>query len=324
MLESGVCCIVRTLSEKIAGDFKNGITAANHTQSGIMMHSFIGIVACLKVFMCFLYSRQNRLDRWLRISLCLLLWATADVSLGQTSGVEARVRTSGQLRVCIWPDFYGVSFRNPHTKTLSGIDIELSQAFAHDLGVDVVYIDSSFFALAEDVLTERCDVAMFAIGTRSQRSNQLALSASYMQSRVYALTNKSQQRIQTWGDIDQEGVVVGVQGGTFLERLMRESLKRATLFVVGPPTNREKELQSGRIDVFISDYPNSRRLLDRNDSFRLIEPEVNGVTLPYAYAVKPGDAAWLGRLNEFVAAIKKDGRLKQASQNHDLLPIILN
>jgi ABC-type amino acid transport substrate-binding protein len=226
------------------------------------------------------------------------------------------------LRVCIWPDFYGVTFRNPHTQTLSGVDIELSQSFAQDLGVRVEYVNSSFYSIVADLISERCDVGMFAIGTRSQRANALAFSQPYMQSRVYALTNKSQRQIQSWQDIDQNGVVVGVQESTFLADLMRDTLVYATLFAVHPPSNREKELQSGRIDVFISDYPNSRRLLDRNDSFRLIEPDPSSVSLPYAYAVKPGDAQWLDRINQFVAAIKQDGRLKQAAQNHGLLPII--
>jgi ABC-type amino acid transport substrate-binding protein len=252
---------------------------------------------------------------------CLCLLAVG-LQVTQAADLLARVRSTGQLRVCIWPDFYGVTFRNPHTQTLSGVDIELSQSFAQDLGVRVEYVNSSFYSIVADLISERCDVGMFAIGTRSQRANALAFSQPYMQSRVYALTNKSQRQIQSWQDIDQNGVVVGVQESTFLADLMRDTLVYATLFAVHPPSNREKELQSGRIDVFISDYPNSRRLLDRNDSFRLIEPDPSSVSLPYAYAVKPGDAQWLDRINQFVAAIKQDGRLKQAAQNHGLLPII--
>ncbi len=251
--------------------------------------------------------------------LCLI---TAGLQVSQASEVQVRVLSAGQLRVCIWPDFYGVTFRNPHTQTLSGVDIELSRALAQDLGVQVQYVNSSFFDIVNDLLSERCDVGMFAIGTRSARANLLAFSQPYMQSLVYALTNKSQRQIQSWQDIDQNGVVVGVQEGTFLEERMRDTLVHATLYAVHPPSNREKELQSGRIDVFISDYPNSRRLLDRNDSFRLIEPELHSVGLPYAYAVKPGDVQWLDRINQFVSAIKQDGRLKQAAQNHGLLPII--
>jgi hypothetical protein len=43
---------------------------------------------------------------------------------------------------------------------------------------------------------------------------------------------------------------------------------------------------------------------------------------PYAYAVKPGDDAWHARLEQFVSAIKRDGRLLTAAKNYRLDPIV--
>ena len=42
----------------------------------------------------------------------------------------ARVLQTKQLRVCIWPDYYGISYRNPKTLQLAGIDIDLAQELA--------------------------------------------------------------------------------------------------------------------------------------------------------------------------------------------------
>ena len=36
----------------------------------------------------------------------------------------------------------------------------------------------------------------------------------------------------------------------------------------------------------------------------------------------PGDAAWLDRVNSFVIAIKRDGRLLTAARNNGLEPIV--
>ena len=33
-----------------------------------------------------------------------------------------RIKSSGTLRVCIWPDYYGITFRNPRSGELTGID----------------------------------------------------------------------------------------------------------------------------------------------------------------------------------------------------------
>jgi ABC-type amino acid transport substrate-binding protein len=108
-----------------------------------------------------------------------------------------------------------------------------------------------------------------------------------------------------------------------MEPVMRAALKQAELVVIKPPLTREQELEAGRVDVFMTDYPYSRRLLDNADWARLIEPPRPFHVLPYAYAVKPGDEAWLKRVDDFVAAIKRDGRLDAAARRHGLGGIVV-
>jgi ABC-type amino acid transport substrate-binding protein len=108
-----------------------------------------------------------------------------------------------------------------------------------------------------------------------------------------------------------------------MEPVMAAALKQAKLVVIKPPMTREQELEAGRVDVFMTDYPYSRRLLDNADWARLITPTRTFHMLPYAYAVKPGDEAWLKRVDEFVAAIKRDGRLEAAARRNGLAEILV-
>ncbi|CAM3785872.1 ABC transporter substrate-binding protein [Roseateles saccharophilus] len=249
-------------------------------------------------------------------ALLLAVPALAAPSVGQ------RVRDSGELRVCIWPDYYGISLRNPRTGQLSGIDIDLSAAFAADLKVTPRYVDSSFATLIDDLLQERCDVAMFAVGMTAQRQQALRFSRPYLQSDIYAVTTRSSRVVQRWEDLDKPGVRIAVQAGTFMEPVMAAALKQATMVVVRPPDTRERELEAGRVDAFMTDYPYSRRLLDNADWARLVAPPQPFSVLPYAYAVKPGDAAWLARVDDFVARIQRDGRLAAAAKRHGLSAIL--
>jgi cyclohexadienyl dehydratase len=73
-----------------------------------------------------------------------------------------RIRAAGTLRVCIWPDYYSITFRNPKSGELSGIDVSLSAAFAKDLGVNVAYVDTSFPRFIGDLLEDRCGRPRFA------------------------------------------------------------------------------------------------------------------------------------------------------------------
>jgi cyclohexadienyl dehydratase len=233
-----------------------------------------------------------------------------------------RVRASGTVRVCIWPDYYGVSLRSPRTQQLVGIDIDLSAAFASDLKLKLAHVDSSFPTLIADLESDRCDVAMFAVGMLPQRLERLRFSRPYLQSDIYAVTTRANPVVRRWEDIDQPGVAVAVQAGTFMEPVMAAALKQARLVKISPPASRERELEAGRIDVFMTDYPYSRRLLDNADWAALISPPQPFHVLPYAYAVKPGDAEWLAQVDGFVGRIQRDGRLEAAASRHGLSAIV--
>lgn len=233
-----------------------------------------------------------------------------------------RIQARGTIKVCIWPDYYGITWRNPRTSLLTGIDIDLSAELARDLKVKLVYVESSFPKLIEDLIGDRCDIAMHAVAVLPARVEKLKFSQPYLQSDIFGVTTRS-HRIKTWDDIDKPGVQVAVQAGTFMEPVMAAALKQAKLVVVKPPLTREQELEAGRIDVFMTDYPYSRRLLDNADWARLVLPSKPFHQLPYAYAVKPGDEAWLQRVDEFVAAIKRDGRLEAAAKRHGLAEILV-
>ena len=160
-----------------------------------------------------------------------------------------RILAAKQLRVCVWPDYYGISFRNPKTQTLSGIDIDMAEALASDLGVAVRFIDSSFARLIEDLTGDKCEVAIFAIGINPQRLEKLRFTRPHLASDIYAMTTRSNRRIQSWNDIDQPGSLVVVAKGTLHEPVMRQKLKAAELLVVETPHAREQEVQSGRADA---------------------------------------------------------------------------
>lgn len=257
--------------------------------------------------------------------LCAALGLTFLLTLpgpSEAGAVLSRIKSTGVLRVCIWPDYYGITYRDPRTDKLTGVDIDLSAAFAKGLGVKLQYVESSFARLIEDLTTDQCDIAMHAVGITPQRQERLRFSQPYLLSDVYGVTTRNSRLIRTWADIDRPGVKVAVLAGTFMEPIMTQSLKQAQLVVTRPPQSREEELEAGRIDVFMTDYPYSRRLLDRADWARLVASPTPFHAIPYAYAVKPGDDEWLRQVNKFVNDIKRDGRLNEAAKRYGLSEIV--
>lgn len=262
----------------------------------------------------------------IRLKLLALALAGAFLQpvLAQTSVPHRleRVMAAKTVRVCIWPDYYSISYRNPKTQQLSGVDSDLALELGKDLGVTVQFVDSTFSRLIEDLSLDRCDVAMFAVGVTPARLEHLRFTRPHMASDIYAIATEANRRIGSWADIDKAGTVVAVAKGTLHEGVMRAKLKAARLLVLDTPFAREQEVQSGRADVFMTDFPYSQRFMASADWARLITSPTPYHVTPYAYAMLPGDDAWHARMERFVSDIKRDGRLHAAARRYRLESIV--
>lgn len=256
------------------------------------------------------------------------IFAAASVILGLSGTAEAaeshldRVLAAKEVRVCIWPDYYSITYRSTRTGNLEGIDIDLARELGKDLGVAVKFVDSSFKTLIPDLTEDKCDVSMHAVGITPSRQEKLDFTRPHLQSGILGVTTKSHPTLKGWADVDRDGMVVVVATGTFMEPVMKDYLKKAKLLSLGSPEAREQEVMSGRADIFMTDYPFSRKMLARHDWARLVEPPQPLAPTSYAYAVDKGDPKWLEALNAFVARTKQDGRLMQAAKANGLEAIV--
>jgi len=233
------------------------------------------------------------------------------------------IRRRGELLVCIWPEYFAISFRNPRNGELEGLDIDMARALATRLAVRLSFVETNFVEFMDRLEDQSCDIAMMAVGITPARAQRVAFSKPYLASSVYAVTTRTNTRIQAWRDIDTAGTVVAVAAGTVMEPLMRETLRSAELMVVRAPRTRESEILSGRADVFMSDFPYTRRMVLMHDWARVIDPPGRfGETL-YAYAVPRQDATWLTEVNTFMERARLDTTLARAAQRHGLSSILL-
>ncbi|MBR9884061.1 MAG: amino acid ABC transporter substrate-binding protein [Oceanospirillales bacterium] len=259
------------------------------------------------------------------LTLFLFLFAFALPTVSLADDRLQRIEADNNLRVCIWPEYFSISARHPKTGELEGIDIELASAFAQDLNVKLTFVETHFGRFMDDIEQDKCDIGMFSIAITPSRAQRIDYSKPYLASHMYGVTTTTHPSLRAWDDIDQPGGVVCVQEGTYMETYMRENLKQAKVLTVRDPREREESVLSGRADIFITDYPYSRKVLRFYDWAKLIEPADIASPRPfkYAYAVAKDQPDWLARVNQFVDQIKQDGRLKEAAGHFDLLPAVV-
>lgn len=247
----------------------------------------------------------------------------AAMALLPLSSPSAGGPLDGVLRVCHWPDYFAISFQNPKTNALEGLDIDLSRAFARDLDARLIYVKTSFSKFIDDLEADRCDVAMFGVGVTEHRVQRIDYAEPYLRSDIYAVIDKAHPVISRWADLDRDGARIAVLKGSFMEAAAKTHFRFASLVPVERFQERETLVRSGRSDAFLTDYPYGQRVIRLADWAALIPPDAPIAPTEYAHAVKKGNAEWLDALNAFIARVKSDGRLKESAAAHGLLEIAL-
>jgi cyclohexadienyl dehydratase len=226
-----------------------------------------------------------------------------------------------KLRVCQFPLYYSISFRNPSTGQIEGIDADLAKELAKELDAELEIVESGFGTFIADLQANKCEIGMFGVGATLKRAQAVEFSKPYLITNIYAITRKD-GKIKTWDDIDQKGVKAAVSLGSYIEIFMKSYLKNAEVISVAPPNTREAELVAQRADVIMTDFPTAIKVTDEFDWAIYLLPKEKLAITPYAYVVPPGDQIWLNYVNLFVDTIKLDGRLLRYAKKHKLDPIV--
>jgi ABC-type amino acid transport substrate-binding protein len=227
--------------------------------------------------------------------VALVVAATVAVTLAAPAGAQQkeshldRIVKSQKLRVCIWPEYYAISYKNPKTGQLEGIDIDIAKELAGELKAQLEFVESSFQAFIADLQADKCDIGMFGVGATLTRARAVEFSDPYIITSIYG--------VETY-------------------------LKKAKVLSVQPPATREGEVAAGRADILMTDYPVAKKLEATQDWAKIINPAEPLAVTPYAYVVAPGDQVWLNYINLFVRTIKRDGRLLDAAKKNRLEPVV--
>jgi cyclohexadienyl dehydratase len=249
---------------------------------------------------------------------CLL---ASPATAQQTQSRLFEVTKSKKLRVCQFPLYYSISFRDPKSGEIVGIDADLAKELAKELDAKLEIVESSFGTFIADLQANKCEIGMFGVGASLKRAQAVEFSKPYLITNIYGVTRKD-SAIKSWADVDKPGIKAAVTLGSYIEPFMKGYLKNAELVSVAPPSTREGELVARRVDIIMTDYPTAIKVTDEFDWAVAILPSEKLAVTPYAYVVPQGDQIWLNFINLFVDTIKLDGRLMMYAKKHKLDPIV--
>jgi polar amino acid transport system substrate-binding protein len=189
---------------------------------------------------------------------------------------------------------------------ITGYDIEVVNAIAENLGLDVTYQDTSFDTIFRDTAQGKFDMAVAASTITAERQQTVDFSDPYYQAnQSLVVTNDSD--IATTDDLS--GKTVGAQDGTTGEDYANDETDAANVrgFPEGP--DAINALRNGQVDAVIIDQPvavdatESQAGGDIKIAQEIVTSELYG--LPFA----PDNDALREAVNGALKELKDDGTI---------------
>lgn len=148
-----------------------------------------------------------------------------------------------------------------------GFDIDLGQAIADELGVELEVVDMSFDGLLPALATGKVDF-LPGLAYSDERAKNASFTKPYHKS-VQVILMRTDNVDSVTADSDLSGMTIGVLKGAEQEKTFPAHYPEAETYILGKIPDLVAALQSGRIDGVCLDYVAASMYAKFNDNLEM-------------------------------------------------------
>jgi polar amino acid transport system substrate-binding protein len=229
---------------------------------------------------------------------------------GGGGGADLGLIQEGQLLAGIDTPF--PPFEKGHPPNITGYDIDVINAVADELGLEVVQQETSFDTIFRDVAQGKFDVAVAASTILPERERTVDFSDPYYLADQSLLVAADETEIGSQEDLG--GKIVGAQDGTTGETYANDETDASEVRGYPGGTDAINALQAGQIDAVIVDSPVAEDAVASRSGLKIAEKIVTREL--YGFSFAPENDALREAVNEALATIKENGTLTELYQQY--------
>lgn len=202
-----------------------------------------------------------------------------------------------------------------------GFDLELAQAIADDLGLDLQIENVDFDTIVPGVASgAKYDIGIAAITATPEREDEVDFTDSYYMDDQAIVTMADNADIT--GDnyaeaLDAEGVKIAVQSGSTAEAFAKENFPNATLVPFKNATDCFAAVQSDQADALVTNRSVAAQLVATSFSNEQVIKQVS-TGEEYAIAVNKDNTALKDAINESIAKLTEDGTVDALMEKYNI------
>ena len=228
---------------------------------------------------------------------------------GGGGGTDLGLINEGQLLVGTDTPFPPFEIGQP--PDISGYDIEVMNAVAENIGLQVTYQDTGFDTIFRDVANGQFDISAAASTITPERQQKVNFSDPYYEAQQ-ALVVPQDSEIMTTDDLS--GATVSAQDGTTGETYANDETDAAEVRGVPEGPDAIAAVQTGQVDAAIIDQPVAVDAVEKQGGIEIVQSIPTNEL--YGFAMARDKTALLDAVNGALVEIKDNGTLAQLYQKY--------
>ncbi|WP_339949866.1 transporter substrate-binding domain-containing protein [uncultured Albimonas sp.] len=230
------------------------------------------------------------------------------------------VLNGGTLRVGTTGDWNPMSVRDPASNSYKGYDVDVMEALAADLGVELEFVPTDWKTLVNGVVAGKYHLTGSA-SISPARMKVAGYSDSYLTVVILPFTTQDKaDRFSDWDDIDKPGVTVATTLGTTFEKYVKAWFPNAEIKVVEAPARGYQEVLAGRADVFVTSNIEGATLIEKFPNVTRVEVGETRAPSPIAMLLPQSDQVWINYVNNWIQIKKLEGFFDETAVKWGLAP----
>ncbi|MGN0373199.1 MAG: basic amino acid ABC transporter substrate-binding protein [Enterocloster sp.] len=232
-----------------------------------------------------------------------------ETSAAETEAAETEA-AGGTLIMATNAEFPPYEFHEG--EQIVGIDVEIAQAIADELGMELEIEDIAFDSIIPEITSGKADMGLAGMTVTEDRKQSVDFSDTYAHASQMIIVKEDSEIA---GPDDLKGIVVGVQLGTTGDIYVSDlEADGTTVERYNKGFEAVQALSQGKIDAVVIDGEPAKTFVAETAGLKILDEAFTEEE--YAIAVKKGNTELLDKINGALKTLSENGKLDEIVANY--------
>ena len=237
---------------------------------------------------------------------------TANSAAAEADGALQEIKDSGKLVVGTCADYppYEWHLIKDGKDEIIGFDIDIAQAIADELGVELEIKDMDFDGLIPALSTGKIDMIIAGMNPTDERKQSVDFTdIYYTQKDALVIKSEDAENIQSENDLKKASLAT--QKATIQETYLLENFPDAALQSVPKWNTAILSLVTGKVDAVLMVETVAKQYVEQNEGLEIAGFDVASTPNESAIAVAKDNKDFLDAVNDILDEMKESGQIEE-------------